>query len=236
MWNGSIIEWLLTMICWLVIIVVMIKIYRKQETKAKIWKVIVATFVGLISVSFTWTIFAEPVKIAVLPLGLWILFAILKHRRSWHTYRQFAWLGFWANYLFLTAFFIGLLLGSLFYSKKELSTYLADVKDAQLLAIHPSAQESVELHLPTNFDGVKAVPNKAYSIHIWYNESVFGEGPRVKEKFPYLLLGTQAKVGSGMQPTIFVEQNGKGLLVTNKGKQFYFSLEDSIIREVQRHD
>lgn len=214
----------------------MIKIYKKQEQKPQIWKAAIAVFVGLSSLSLTWTLFDEPVQIAVLPLGLWVLLVILRHRGSWVTYRKFAWLGFFANYLFVLSFLLNHLLSSFFYPADELSTYLDDVKDAQLLAIHPSAQASPKLHLPQSFEGIIAVPSESYDVFDWYNEIVFEQTTPVQEKFPYLLLDTQAKQGSGIQPTIFVEANGKGLLVINKGKQFYFYLKDSMIGGVKTDD
>lgn len=214
----------------------MIKIYQKQEQKPQIWKAAIAVFVGLSSLSLTWTLFNEPVQIAVLPLGLWVLLAILRHRGSWVTYRKFAWLGFFANYLFVLSFLLNHLLSSFFYPTNQLSTYLADVKDAQLLAVHPSAQASPKLHLPQSFEGITAVPSESYYALDWYNEIILEHTTPVQEKFPYILLDTQAKQGSGIQPTIFVEANGKGLLVTNKGKQFYFYLQDSMIGEVKTDD
>ncbi|WP_342472436.1 hypothetical protein MHH70_02240 [Metasolibacillus sp. FSL H7-0170] len=232
----NIVESLLTIISWLIVISAVVIIYRRQEKKGLIWKIIVAAFVGLFSFSITLTIFDRPVQFAILPLGVWVLFAILNRRGSWDTYRRFAWLGFLANYLFFLLFFIGLLLNHFFYPKNELATYLNDVENADLIAIHPTGKQHIELDIPDDLRKVKAMPHDTYDVHVWYIDIVLNESSITNERFPYLLINTQAKPGSGLRPTIYVEENGKGLLITTQGKQFYFSLKDSIIREVNGYD
>lgn len=44
------------------------------------------------------------------------------------------------------------------------------------------------------------------------------------------MTGTVPKKGRGLETLIFVEEDGKGLLITpNKGHQVYYRLEESIL-------
>jgi len=61
----------------------------------------------------------------------------------------------------------------------------------------------------------------------WYYEIQLLEGEK-KEKFPYLLDGVKPKWGSGISSTIFVEQDGKGILISLPSKQLYYRLETSL--------
>ncbi|MGG3467368.1 hypothetical protein ABES02_07600 [Neobacillus pocheonensis] len=60
----------------------------------------------------------------------------------WQTYRPFAWLGFFANFIFLTAAFLSVPVQQSIYPANELSTYISNVENASMRKIHPSGKEA----------------------------------------------------------------------------------------------
>ncbi|CAM5222527.1 hypothetical protein UACE39S_02711 [Ureibacillus acetophenoni] len=63
-------------------------------------KIAVAIVVGLFTFSINFG--NEMMKISILPLGVWILYFAFRNKgESWEKYRAYAWLGFWANFIFL---------------------------------------------------------------------------------------------------------------------------------------
>jgi hypothetical protein len=65
---------------------------------------------------------------------------------------------------------------------------------------------------------------------IWPEEE--SEEPvNVQEKFPYLLTGVKTKTREMMQ--VYVEQDGKGLLITTKSNQYYFRSNTASFLEVR---
>lgn len=231
MWQGNIISLILTTVVLLIIGAVSYKIYSKQDEKPIVWKVVVAILVGFFSVSITLTFFERPIQIAVIPLGLLILLWILKRRNSWKKYRKFAWLGFSANYLFLASTILGILVHGLFYPEEEIYTYIQDLSDAKIIAIHPSAAKDVTfsedaLELLADFE-----EHDFYS-DAWYRETfTLNDEPR-KERFPYLVANTPAKWGSGYTPRIYLEHDGTGLLITTEFRQIYFKSKQSLLNGV----
>jgi hypothetical protein len=65
---------------------------------------------------------------------------------------------------------------------------------------------------------------------IWYEETYMNaESTKTKERFPYQLIGTSPEWGSGFLTIIYLEEDGKGILLSTSNKQLYFRSEDSII-------
>ena len=96
-------------LAWSSIIFLAYRVYKKQSVRPKVWKILLVMFVGLFSFSINWNMFDTMVKFPILPLGVWILYFILKGREErWQTYRSFAWLGFWANFIFLASTLIAI--------------------------------------------------------------------------------------------------------------------------------
>jgi len=102
--NWSIVSTFLSMLAYGLIAYLAYKQYQKQPLKPKIWKLIVVIFVGLFSFSFEWSMSNTVLKLAILPLGVWLLYLVCSgNKQRWQKYRSFAWLGFGGNYLILAA-------------------------------------------------------------------------------------------------------------------------------------
>jgi hypothetical protein len=228
-------ETALNIIAWIIILLAIIMIYRKQELKPKLWKILIVVFVGLFSFSINLPFMDQQVKLAILPLGVWILYGIYSRRsagNNWKTYRKYAWLGFFANYLFLAiSIFISLVHAGI-YPKNDIGTYISEMKDAHITKTHPSAGNlRLDRHLLlSQIDSMKNEP--IYSDE-WYRETfeTSAEIERKDERFPYQLTGITSKWGSGFQSLIHVERDGKGILITTGQEQFYFRSDKSFLKE-----
>jgi hypothetical protein len=225
----------LNIIALIMILLAIRMIYSKQELKPKLWKILIVVFVGLFSFSINLPFMDQQVKLAILPLGVWILYGIYSRRsegNSWETYRRYAWLGFLTNYLFLVMSILIPLVHVGFYPKNDITTYISEVKSAQLIRTHPSADNLTLDHhlLLSQIDSMKNEP--VYSDE-WYRETfeMRAEEERKDERFPYQLTGITSKWGSGAQSLIHVERDGKGILITTGQEQFYFRSDQSFLKE-----
>ena len=84
-------------IAWSTIIILAWKQSRKQQDKPVIWKMIAVLLVGLFSFSIPLILLDTHENLAILPLGVWVLFILYSRRnrsKGWSKYRKFAWLGF----------------------------------------------------------------------------------------------------------------------------------------------
>lgn len=66
----------------------------------------------------------------------------------------------------------------------------------------------------------------------WYYEKEFKDEQSIKrnERFPYQLAGTSPKWGSDLRPIIYIEADGKGLLISAPQKQLYFRSKESLLK------
>lgn len=94
---------------------------------------------------------------------------------------------------------------------------------------HPSGEvsslnkESLLNQLPT----MRKEPVESYE---WYEETdVDTESDKVSERFPYQLVGTSPEWGSGLASVIYVEKDGKGILLSTPTEQLYFRSDISLI-------
>lgn len=232
LWNGNIIEIATSILGWLIVGILAFHLYKKQLEKPKAWKMLIVILVGLFSFSINWNAFDTLLQIAILPLGVWILYAFLKRKDGrWKKYRPFAWLGFWANFIFLSTTFIAIPIDHLVYPENEPLTYISNIENESVIAIHPSAKEHmlVKENLQKQIHNLKP---KTFFSDEWYTETYMeaGTGKR-KERFPYLLIDTLPKWGSGLAPTIYIERDGKGLLIAAPNKQYYFQSDELLIEE-----
>ncbi|MCH1624301.1 hypothetical protein [Fredinandcohnia quinoae] len=205
------------------------RIYKKQTNKPKIWKTIIVIWVGLFSFSFNWTVFDEMIKIAILPLGVWILMMILKRREGrWEKYRTYAWLGFLGNFIFLISTLVSIPLHHLLYPVDKPTTYLSKIEnDATVIHIHPSAT-NITLNKKSLLEQIPTMKETEIFSDVWYRKTYMSEDPtKRKERFPYQLIGTEAKWGSGLKTLIFLEEDGKGILISTAKKQIYFRSDAS---------
>ncbi|TQR20544.1 hypothetical protein [Psychrobacillus vulpis] len=228
-WN--VIESIATYLAWIVIGIIAFHMYRKHAVKPKIWKVIIVILIGLFSFSFKWNVFNTMVQISVLPLGVWFLYFFLNKKKDrWKKYRPFAWLGFFANFIILLSTFIAIPVNHLIYPENELSTLISSVENASLINIHPSAKESflIDENLLKEIHSLK---QKEFFSDEWYNETYSTESNKRKERFPYMLMNASPKWGSGLSTTVYLESDGKGVLVLTPNKQLYFHSEHSLLEE-----
>ncbi|MGM9987412.1 MAG: hypothetical protein ACI35O_09315 [Bacillaceae bacterium] len=203
--------------------------FKRQSTKPKWYWALLICYVGMFSFSFNFNVKEMPFQLPLLPLGVWIVYFLLRPRKRWNTYRPFAWLGFLNAFLFS---FIGLLtipLGHLLYPTNELSSYISTTDSAYVILssedsnIQTLDKDSLNKQLST------AKVNHSLSIEWYYNN--FSNG-HPSESFPYMLMETTSPFGSGNPPPqIFIQYDGKGLLITKNNHQHYFQFQTSILKE-----
>ena len=220
---------------WCVIGFLAFRIYKKQEVKPKIWKVLVCILAGIFSFSINIPFSEQVLKISILPLGVWILYWILKSKEGrWEKYRAFAWLGFFANYLFLATYLLSIPLQHAVYPESQLSTFIGNTEKARVLNTHPSAL-NYSLNKKSLLDQIPTMKQNSIQGMQWYDEEeIRGEGSiKRNERFPYQLIGTSSKWGSGIKTNIYMEADGKGLLISTPRKQLYFRSEESLLKGVK---
>jgi hypothetical protein len=232
----DIVEISVSIVAWAIIILWMFPTLKKKQVKIKIWKVIIFTFVGIFSFSINWSILGSFIKLPVLPLGVWILYGwyYKSKKDTWMNYRVFAWIGFFSNFLFIFATLVSTLVHGMIYPKDEPSTYISNIEQASIIKIHPSGnyqtingkilQKQIEMLEKADIYNEK-----------WYEETWQGETPKY-ERFPYQLLGVLPKWGSGIQSVIYIEKDGKGILIDTPQKQFYFRSEEAFLEGVNKND
>lgn len=223
---------LIGILAWSVIGYFAYRIYYKQMEKPKVWKIIIVMIIGLFSFSINWSMFDTMIKIPILPLGLWILYFVLKGKgERWQTYRSFAWLGFLANFIFLLSTLVAVPVHHAIYNENDLFTYISTVENASINPIHPSA-ENLTLNKGRLLEKLHEMKQETIYSDQWYEETYMNaESTNRKERFPYQLIGTSPKWGSGFQTIIYLEENGKGILLSTPKKQLYFRSEISLIEE-----
>lgn len=230
--NWNIMEVVSSLLAWICIGIIVFRLYKKQPVKPKLWKVLIVLFVGLFSFSVNWNVFDTMVQISVLPLGVWILYAFLNRKKErWKQYRSFAWLGFWANFIFLASTLITIPINYLVYPENDPATFISNVENASIINIHPSAKESTLI----NEDLLKKIHSLKEEVFFsdeWYNETYMNtEANKINERFPYMLMNTSPKWGSGLITNVYIEGDGKGLLIVTPKKQFYFHSDHSLLEE-----
>ncbi len=216
--NGSFAAFILQLAAWGIFAYIFYSIYRKQEEKINVWKGLLIAFIGVFSFSITLTWQEQPVKIPVLPLGVWFVFLYFNRRgEGWLKYRRFAWSGFLANFLFLAAALAAPPIEGLVYPEDVASTYIASADHPSVILLYPSA-EPATVKEEVLLDQVRDMKLEAVNVTEWYEES----RNRQNDRFPYQLTGTSPEWGSDFPLIIYVEKDGKGLLVETAENQFYF--------------
>lgn len=218
---------------WGLIVLFAYRIYRKQVVKPKLWKIILVLVIGLFAFMFNMKLFDSLFKFPVLPLGVWILYFLLKSKEGrWEQFRRYAWLGFCANFLFLGLSFASIGAQQVVYPPKNLSTYFSDVDKATIINVHPSSKEVTFLK-ETFMKELPEMKETEFFSDVWYEETYLSGDPNTrKERFPYHLLGVQGKWGSGFVSSIFLEEDGKGVLIATPTKQYYFRSSDVFLEGV----
>ncbi|MGG1662485.1 hypothetical protein [Brevibacillus sp. NRS-1366] len=228
--NYNAIEALSVILGWVVIVFFAYRIYQKHIVKPKVWKIPLIILAGLFSFSINWNMFDTIFKLPILPLGVWILYFVFKGKdERWQTYRSFAWLGFGANFIFFASTLITIPLHHVIYPKDELSVYISNVENASIINIHPSAKDR-SLNKDSLLKQLDTLRQEAIYSDQWYKETYINtESNKRNERFPYQLIGTSSKWGSGLHTLIYIEDDGKGILLSTPKKQLYFRSNDSLI-------
>lgn len=232
MGNVNIVEQSVNLVGFLVIVFFAYRIYQKLSEKPQLWKVVVVTWVGLFAFSFNLPMLGNLVKIPVLPLGVWILYAIFrKKEEQWQVYRRFAWLGFTANFIYIITTLVSAPINQLIYPENDPSSYISTIEDASIIHIHPSAEKS-SLNKDTLAKEIVRLKEEPVRSYDWYYEAdQYNQDIEVIERFPYQLIGYKPKWGSELNTIVYIEKDGKGLLLTTATKQLYFRSEHSLIKE-----
>ena len=215
--------------CWLLIFVIGFKLYKKQEIKPIIWKAVIVYFVGKFAITFNYPLEQKAIHFALIPLGVIAIYLFFSKRPNFNTYLKFAWFGFFSNYLFLVGTLLIMPFNSFLYDKNDIHTYIAHSENIEILSIHPSANDNIAVRASI-LEQVKAAKEQPVNID-WYYESVGDDRVEV-ERFPYILANIAPKWGSQAKATIYVEKDGKGLLIASPTKHLYYRLDESILQEV----
>lgn len=233
---------MLTIIGWGVLIGAVCYLYRKQTEKPVLWKMAIIIYIGLFCFNFSFNVSDTPVKIAILPLGVWILILFFgKRKERWKVYRPFAWLGFFGNYIFLIATLLSSLIQSLLYPTDKVETFLAELDDPGILLIHPSGKQAA-LNKELLIESLPSWKIGKMDTQQWYYDSFpeIMEGEleeeeeqmphQTTERFPYILLGATPKWGIGYESTIYMEMDGMGMLISTEKGQYYFRSSKSVLK------
>jgi hypothetical protein len=232
---------IMTIIGWGILIGAVCYLYRKQTEKPVIWKMVIIIYIGLFCFNFSFIVSETPVKIAILPLGVWILILVFgKRKERWKVYRPFAWLGFFGNYIFLITTLLSSLVQSLLYPTDKVETFLAELNNPGILLIHPSGKQA-DLNKELFIESLSSWGIGKMDTQQWYYESFpeikeeeleeEGQMPhQTMERFPYILIGATPKWGIGYESTIYMERDGKGLLISTEKGQYYFRSSESVLK------
>ncbi|MEW9052690.1 MAG: hypothetical protein AB2392_16125 [Neobacillus sp.] len=223
---------LLILLAWCVIFFLAYRLYKKHGKNVKAWRVALIILLGLFSLDFDFNVAATMIKVPILPLGVWLLYLLSKNTAGqWERFRPYAWLGFFANLIFLAVTLISIPIHQLLYPTDAPSTYFANVENVSVLNIHPSAGE-INISEERLQKQVRMMSEATVDGHQWYyDEPEHRQGGFIgrNERFPYLLQGIEPKWGSGLNTVIYLEQDGKGLLVTTAEGQLYLRSDESLI-------
>ena len=161
-----------------------------------------------------------------------LVFCFKRKRRRWQIYRSFAWLGFWANFIFLALTLIAIPVHHVVYPKDEPTTYISNVEGASIFNIHPSAKDQL-LNKESLLKQLHTMRQEAFIVTNGTKIRIGTESNKRNERFPYQLIGTSSKWGSDLDTIIYIEVDGKGILLSTPQKQLYFRSEDSFIKGVE---
>jgi hypothetical protein len=219
---------------WVLIGLAAFRLYKRQQVKPRVWKIVVVILAGLFSFSINWELSGNFMKIPILPLGVWVLYGILKREEDrWNHYRSFAWLGFAGNFILLAAALVSIPLYSVVYPPSDAPTHIADAGDASIVVIHPTGDGGLVFDNDRLVEQLPSMKQEKVLSDVWYEQMYLkSDGYRNKnERFPYQLIGASPKWGSGMKPVIYVEGHGRGILITTAQDQVYFRFNESILKE-----
>lgn len=228
--NNNVVEVSMTILAWCAIGLIAYRLYYKQSIKPKVWKVLVVLFIGLFSFSWTFNLFGSMIQFPLLPLGVWMLYAYFRKKdEKWQVYRPFAWFGFLANFIFLMCTLLTIPVFQILYPSHEPETYLSNLDQASIIPIHPSAAIK-EVNKKDFLASIRDFSEESVHSMDWYYAADMGDdSTQTQERFPYQLIGATPKWGSGLVSVVYIEEDGKGLLLSTAKEQLYFRFDDALI-------
>ncbi|MEN8698644.1 hypothetical protein [Bacillus infantis] len=229
--TGNAVEWAAAILAYATVVIAAIVLYKKQDEKPKVLKVILVMFIGLFSFSINWQSDGLLIRLPILPLGVWILYFFSRGKEGrWAKYRRFAWLGFAANFALLAASLAAAMFYHAIYDTKDPAVYLSNVEKAEVVLLHPSAEKTVLRPGALMETGTWTREN--VDSEEWYREITMEETR--DERFPYLLSGAEPKWGSGLESVIYIEKDGRGILISGPDAQLYYRAEVPLTEPLSR--
>lgn len=73
---------------------------------------------------------------------------------------------------------------------------------------------------------------RIHSDDWYYGADLGADTTNTQEKFPYQLIGAIPKWGSGLISVVYIEEDGKGLLISTPTEQHYFRFKHSLIEGI----
>ncbi|MFB9972857.1 hypothetical protein FPQ10_01250 [Allobacillus sp. SKP2-8] len=233
MGDVSVITTIFTIISWISILVIAYFVYKKLQEKPAFWRVLVVTFIGIFAFTINLEVFDSWIRLPILPLGVWILMVVfIGKEKRWEIYRPFAWIGFAGQFIFLFTSLLTIPLNHLVYPEDQLSTYIANADHSSVISTHPSA-EKFSFDKNEFVEQLKDLKRETIYSDKWYEEvtiSMTPDGEAVDERFPYFLTGIDSKWGSGVSSAIYIENDGRGLLITTPESQYYFRSDELLLK------
>ena len=233
MGDVSVITTIFTIISWFSIFAIAYFTYKKLQEKPAFWKVLVVTFIGILAFTVNLEVFGSWIRLPILPLGVWILMVFFIGKKGrWEMYRPFAWIGFVGQFIFLFTSLLTIPLNHLVYPEDQLSTYIANADHASVISIHPSAEE-FSFNKNEFTKQLKDLNRAAIHSDKWYDEvatSMTPQAEAIDERFPYFLTEFDSKWGSGVSSAIYIEKDGRGLLITTPESQYYFRSDELLLK------
>ncbi|WP_438347369.1 hypothetical protein ACP8HI_16915 [Paenibacillus sp. FA6] len=231
----NVVKSLCTILGWIIVIVLVSRQFLKQQEKPAYWRVMLVVLLGIFSFTINFNLFHISLKLSILPLGVWVLYGMLR-KKSWKTYRPFAWIGFGANFIFLGTALMSGVIDNWVYPKEDPSTYIADIEHASIVAIHPSATPAF-LNKERFQNELSDLKSATITGLEWHRESVLESGSYYrKERFPYVLLGALPRWGSGLDSVVYIQDDGRGLLITTPNQNYYYLSKEPLIEMEGRND
>lgn len=214
---------LTNVLAWSIVIAGAIYLYRKNQEEMAIWKIAFVILLGLFTLDFHYGTRDQTWEIPLLPLGVWILYFFNRHHlERWQRIRHFAWWGFWSSFLFTAVHVLYLWIHPLFFPPEEFQTHVAEIENAEIITLHPSA-EYISFDPSTFSSAIETAENRELNVWKLHEDHYFRENN--PEIFPYLLDNTKAKWGSGFFPAVYLHKDGHGILVDTAEKEYYFETE-----------
>lgn len=183
----------------------------------------------MISFPWKWDFHGTVTPIPVLPIGVIIL--LYESKLKGNTWRKgdriFAWSGFICSFIFVITSLLSVPVQQTIYPNDKISTYIANPENASIVRTYTSADKQT-LNNTYIKDYMEHMEQESIESEQWYGNAVRNKDD---ERLPYQLTGITPKWGSGEVAIIYVEKDGKGLLVTTAKHQYYFRTDNSMFQE-----